>query len=123
MNSPQNSGVVPHRLDGGRIDVNFSDAQAPFDHHEARVAADRCYFCYDAPCIQACPTEIDIPLFIRQIQAGMPEVAARTIWDANIFGGACARVCPTEQLCEGASGRATAEGEAARGGRAPRGGA
>ena len=111
MNSPQTPGVVPHRLDGERIALSFSDAQVPFDHHEARVAADRCYFCYDAPCIQACPTEIDIPLFIRQIMAGQPEVAARTIWDQNIFGGACARVCPTEQLCEGACVREAAEGK------------
>ena len=111
MNSPQTSGVVPHRLDADRIAGNFSDAQMPFDHHEARVAADRCYFCYDAPCIAACPTEIDIPLFIRQILAGQPEVAARTIWDQNIFGGACARVCPTEQLCEGSCVREAAEGK------------
>jgi glutamate synthase (NADPH/NADH) small chain len=111
MNSPQTPGVASHRLDAERIARNFSDAQAPFDHHEARVAADRCYFCYDAPCIQACPTEIDIPLFIRQIMAGQPEVAAKTIWDQNIFGGACARVCPTEQLCEGACVREAAEGK------------
>ena len=111
LNSPQTPGVTPHRLPSERIAENFSDAQVPFDHHEARVAADRCYFCYDAPCIQACPTEIDIPLFIRQIQSGMPEVAAKTIWDANIFGGACARVCPTEQLCEGSCVREMAEGK------------
>ena len=111
MNSPQTPGVVPHRLDGARIAEHFSDAQLPFDQHEARVAADRCYFCYDAPCIAACPTEIDIPLFIRQILAGNPEVAAKTIWDSNIFGGACARVCPTEQLCEGACVREMAEGK------------
>lgn len=111
MNSPQTPGVVPHRLDAERLALNFSDAQVAFDAHEARVAADRCYFCYDAPCIAACPTEIDIPLFIRQILAGQPEVAARTIWDQNIFGGACARVCPTEQLCEGACVREAAEGK------------
>ena len=111
MNSPQTPGVVPHRLDPGRLAANFADVSPPFDAHEARVAADRCYFCYDAPCIQACPTEIDIPLFIRQIQAGQPAVAAMTIWDQNIFGGACARVCPTEQLCEGACVREAAEGK------------
>ncbi|MFC5565579.1 NAD(P)-dependent oxidoreductase [Rubellimicrobium aerolatum] len=110
-NSPQTPGVVPHRLDAARIASHFSDAQLPFDPHEARVAADRCYFCHDAPCVAACPTEIDIPLFIRQILTGTPEVAARTIWDQNIFGGACARVCPTEQLCEGACVREAAEGK------------
>jgi dihydropyrimidine dehydrogenase (NAD+) subunit PreT len=111
MNSPQTPGVVPHRLDPERIARNFADVAPPFTEHEARVAADRCYFCYDAPCIAACPTEIDIPLFIRQIQAGRPVEAAMTIWSQNIFGGACARVCPTEQLCEGACVREAAEGK------------
>ena len=67
---------------------------------KARVEADRCYFCYDAPCMQACPTEIDIPMFIRQIATGNPLGSARTIFDQNILGGMCARVCPTETLCE-----------------------
>ena len=74
------------------------------------MAADRCYFCYDAPCIAACPTSIDIPLFIRQIQAGRPDAAGRTIFGQNILGGMCARVCPTEILCEGACVREAAEG-------------
>ncbi|EPX83250.1 NADPH-dependent glutamate synthase beta chain [Rubellimicrobium thermophilum DSM 16684] len=111
MNSPQTPGVVPHRLDPERIASNFADIAPPLTGHEAKVAADRCYFCYDAPCIQACPTAIDIPLFIRQIQAGRPVEAAMTIWSQNIFGGACARVCPTEQLCEGACVREAAEGK------------
>jgi dihydropyrimidine dehydrogenase (NAD+) subunit PreT len=75
------------------------------------VAADRCYFCHDAPCITACPTSIDIPLFIRQIATGTPEAAAKTIWDQNILGGMCARVCPTETLCEEACVREAAEGK------------
>jgi glutamate synthase (NADPH/NADH) small chain len=75
------------------------------------VAADRCYFCHDAPCITACPTEIDIPLFIRQIATGTPEAAAETILDQNILGGMCARVCPTETLCEQACVRELAEGK------------
>ncbi|NAZ37395.1 NAD(P)-dependent oxidoreductase [Rubellimicrobium sp. CFH 75288] len=111
MTSPQTPGIAAHRLDAARLASNFEDVQPPLDHHEARVAADRCYFCYDAPCIAACPTEIDIPLFIRQIQAGRPVEAAMTIWSQNIFGGACARVCPTEQLCEGACVREAAEGK------------
>ncbi|MFN3954703.1 MAG: NAD(P)-dependent oxidoreductase [Pararhodobacter sp.] len=90
---------------------NFSDLHPRLDDHEARVAADRCYFCHDAPCITACPTAIDIPLFIRQIQAGQPEAAARTIFDQNILGAMCARVCPTETLCEGACVREAAEGQ------------
>ncbi len=90
---------------------NFADVEPPFDVHEARVAADRCYFCHDAPCITACPTSIDIPLFIRQIATGTPEAAAKTIWDQNILGGMCARVCPTETLCEEACVREAAEGK------------
>ncbi|HZH26043.1 MAG TPA: NAD(P)-dependent oxidoreductase [Azospirillaceae bacterium] len=89
----------------------FRDLHAPLDRHEARLAAERCLFCYDAPCVTACPTSIDIPLFIRQIQTGNPLGAARTILDANIFGGMCARVCPTETLCEEACVRNASEGE------------
>ena len=62
----------------------------------------RCLFCYDAPCIQACPTHIDIPLFIRQIHTDNLKGAAKTIYDSNYFGNACGKVCPTEVLCEGA---------------------
>ena len=75
------------------------------------MAADRCYFCYDAPCTTACPTSIDIPLFIREIASGVPEAAARTILSQNILGGMCARVCPTETLCEEACVREAAEGK------------
>ncbi len=110
-NSPMTPGIVPGRLPSEAYCENFADLHAPYDGHEARVAADRCYFCYDAPCIAACPTAIDIPLFIRQIQAGMPEAAAKTILEQNILGGMCARVCPTETLCEEACVREAAEGK------------
>ena len=90
---------------------NFSDLHPPLNAHEAAVEADRCYFCYDAPCMTACPTSIDIPLFIRQISAGNPNGAARTILNQNIMGGMCARVCPTETLCEEVCVRETAEGK------------
>ena len=103
-------GIAPGRLSEEELAANFADLHPMYDAHEARVQADRCYFCHDAPCIAACPTEIDIPLFIRQIQAGNPEGAARTIWDQNILGGMCARVCPTETLCEEACVREMAEG-------------
>ena len=93
-------GIVAGRLDSETLSDNFCDVHPALDLHEARVAADRCYFCYDAPCITACPTEIDIPLFIRQIATGTEEAAATTIFDQNILGGMCARVCPTEVLCE-----------------------
>ncbi len=105
------SGLAAGRLTAAEIDANFDDLHPAYAPHEAAVAADRCYFCYDAPCTTACPTDIDIPLFIRQIQTGQPEAAARTIFDQNILGGICARVCPTETLCEEACVRETAEGK------------
>jgi dihydropyrimidine dehydrogenase (NAD+) subunit PreT len=105
------SGIVAGRLTADEIATNFSDLHPAYAPHEASVAADRCYFCYDAPCVTACPTEIDIPLFLRQIQSGQPESAARTIFDQNILGGMCARVCPTETLCQEACVRETAEGK------------
>ena len=110
-NSPLTPGIVPARLPADIIADNFSDHEPPLDRHEARVAADRCYFCHDAPCITACPTSIDIPLFIRQIATGTPEAAAKTILGQNILGGMCARVCPTETLCEEACVREAAEGK------------
>ena len=68
----------------------------------AYYESSRCLFCYDAPCVKACPTSIDIPLFIRQIHTGNLDGAARTIYDSNYFGNICGKVCPTEVLCEGA---------------------
>lgn len=109
--SPQTEGIVPSRLDAATLETHFDDLHPDFDRYEAHVAADRCYFCHDAPCITACPTSIDIPLFIRQIQAGQPGAAARTILTQNILGSMCARVCPTETLCEGACVREAAEGK------------
>ena len=110
-NSPLTPGIVAARLPAAAYHANFADHEAPLDRHEARVAADRCYFCHDAPCMTACPTTIDIPLFIRQISTGTPEAAAKTILNQNILGGMCARVCPTEQLCEEACVREAAEGK------------
>ncbi|NNU79502.1 NAD(P)-dependent oxidoreductase [Halovulum dunhuangense] len=104
-------GIVAGRLDPAALEANFADLHPPLDAHEALVAADRCYFCHDAPCVTACPTGIDIPLFIRQIATGQPDAAARTILSQNILGGMCARVCPTETLCEEACVREAAEGK------------
>ncbi|WP_323771496.1 NAD(P)-dependent oxidoreductase [Antarctobacter sp.] len=111
MTSPQTPGITSGRLSQEQLAQNFEDLHAPYDGHEAAVAADRCYFCHDAPCVTACPTDIDIPLFIRQISTGMSEAAARTIFEQNILGGMCARVCPTETLCEEVCVRETAEGK------------
>lgn len=110
-NTSRTPGVVPGRLSPDALAENFGDLHPPYDGHEALVAADRCYFCYDAPCVTACPTSIDIPLFIRQLQAGNPEGSAKTILEQNILGGMCARVCPTETLCEEACVREAAEGK------------
>ncbi|MEO3385436.1 NAD(P)-dependent oxidoreductase [Mesorhizobium sp. CAU 1741] len=104
-------GVAGGRLAPPQYAENFSDLHPPLDRHEALVEADRCYFCYDAPCMQACPTSIDIPLFIRQISTDNPLGAAKTIFEQNILGGMCARVCPTETLCEEVCVRETAEGK------------
>ncbi len=111
MSDPQAPSIRPGRLDPETIAENFADLHEPLQAHEANVEADRCYFCYDAPCMQACPTSIDIPLFIRQISTGQANGAAKTILSSNIMGGMCARVCPTETLCEEVCVRETAEGE------------
>jgi len=84
------------------LQANFAEIHPALAADDAIDAAARCLYCYDAPCTRACPTHIDIPRFIRQILHRDPLGAARTILDANIFGGSCARVCPVEVLCEGA---------------------
>jgi len=81
---------------------NFKQKKSLMNNTEAYYESSRCLFCYDAPCIQACPTHIDIPLFIKQIQTQNTEGAAKTIFDANWLGNACGIVCPTGVLCEGA---------------------
>tara|TARA_R110002111_G_scaffold122969_1_gene186827 strand:- start:58 stop:1359 length:1302 start_codon:yes stop_codon:yes gene_type:complete len=111
MTDTTTAGIAAGRLPKEALDAGFADLHAPLTPHEALVAADRCYFCYDAPCVTACPTAIDIPLFIRQIATGTSEAAGRTIFEQNILGGMCARVCPTEDLCEQACVRETAEGK------------
>ena len=103
--------VAAGRLSAETYAENFADLHPPFDRHEALVEADRCYFCHDAPCMNACPTQIDIPLFIRQIANQNPNGAAKTILNQNILGGMCARVCPTETLCEEVCVREVAEGK------------
>src|SRR4030088_160356 len=84
------------------LDARFADTPPPMGLDEALVEAARCLFCFDAPCTRACPTAIDVPRFIRQILHRDEVGAARTILEANVFGGSCARACPTEVLCEGA---------------------
>jgi glutamate synthase (NADPH/NADH) small chain len=89
-------------LTADQIEANFADLAPLLEPHQAKVEADRCLYCYDAPCIEACPTGIDVPTFIHQIRSGNLRGSAETILSANIFGGACGRACPTEVLCESA---------------------
>jgi dihydropyrimidine dehydrogenase (NAD+) subunit PreT len=90
------------KLTPEQLEENFADINPPLTPSLALEAASRCLFCYDAPCIKACPTEINIPQFIRQIQTQNLVGSARTILSANVLGHSCGRVCPTSVLCEGA---------------------
>lgn len=81
---------------------NFAEVNAGMRPKEAAEESNRCLYCYDAPCIKACPTGINIPSFIKKIASGNMKGSARAIMDANPVGASCARVCPTEELCEGA---------------------
>jgi glutamate synthase (NADPH/NADH) small chain len=89
----------------------FADAVPPLTTAQALLEAERCLYCFDAPCATACPTGIDVPSFIRRIADGNLRGAARTILEANPLGGLCARVCPTENLCEAVCVRQTQQGQ------------
>jgi len=95
--------IENNRLPAEQYEENFSDIHPPFTEKEAAlVEANRCLFCYDAPCTKSCPTSIDVPKFIKQITTDNIKGSAHTIFNANIFGGGCSKVCPVEKLCEGA---------------------
>ncbi|TDH26413.1 NAD(P)-dependent oxidoreductase [Segetibacter sp. 3557_3] len=95
--------ITNNRLTGDQYAVNFADIHPPFETHDAAlVEADRCLFCYDAPCMKMCPTSINIPKFIKQISTENIKGSATTIFSSNIFGAGCGKVCPVEKLCEGA---------------------
>lgn len=89
-------------LTAEQLEENFADINPPLTPAMALEAGSRCLFCYDAPCIKACPTGIDVPQFIRQIMTNNLTGSARTILSANVLGHSCGRVCPTSVLCEGA---------------------
>lgn len=95
--SPRDGGD----LSPAEVAANFSDLHPPLSAGQAIIEAARCLYCYDAPCVRACPTAIDIPAFIHQIRTGNLLGSGQTILGANILGGTCARACPTEVLCEG----------------------
>lgn len=102
MTQKQFADIATHRLSHEQLACEFSDVAPLLSATAAQAASSRCHYCYDAPCIQACPTQIDIPSFIRKIGNGNLKGAATDILSANPLGGMCARVCPTEILCEGA---------------------
>jgi glutamate synthase (NADPH/NADH) small chain len=89
-------------LDVTQIEANFADINPALTKAEALYEANRCLYCFDAPCMHACPTHIDVPTFIKKIASGNLLGSARVIFDANPVGATCARVCPVEVLCEGA---------------------
>ena len=94
--------IQSNRLTEEQYTINFSDIHPPFANREAaQVEASRCLFCYDAPCTKSCPTSINIPKFIKQITTDNIKGSAHTIFESNIFGGGCSKVCPVEKLCEG----------------------
>ncbi|MCY4756510.1 NAD(P)-dependent oxidoreductase [Pelomonas aquatica] len=92
--------LKPGRLSPADYARNFADAHPPLNRTQALIEAERCYYCFDAPCQAACPTGIDIPSFIQRIAQDNLRGAAEAILTANPLGGLCARVCPTEVLCE-----------------------
>ncbi len=101
--------IAAGRLTSDEYAANFSDVHPPLDRRRALIEASRCYFCHDAPCIEACPTGIDIPTFITKIASDNVRGSAVSILTENIMGGACARVCPVEILCQEACVRNTQE--------------
>jgi glutamate synthase (NADPH/NADH) small chain len=96
-------GITNNRLTPEQYEQNFADIRPPFENKTAAVVeANRCLFCYDAPCTKSCPTHIDVPKFIKQITTENIKGSAHTIFASNIMGAGCSKVCPVEKLCEGA---------------------
>ena len=95
--------IKSNRLKADQYEENFANIRPPFENKTAAVVeANRCLFCYDAPCTKSCPTHIDVPKFIKQITTDNIKGSAHTIFTSNIFGAGCSKVCPVEKLCEGA---------------------
>ncbi|HET9430748.1 MAG TPA: NAD(P)-dependent oxidoreductase, partial [Chitinophagaceae bacterium] len=95
--------ITNNRLDKEQYELNFAEIHPPFESiTSAQVEANRCLFCYDAPCTKSCPTGINVPKFIKQIASDNIKGSAHTIFISNIMGAGCSKVCPVEKLCEGA---------------------
>jgi glutamate synthase (NADPH/NADH) small chain len=95
--------ITNNRLTKEQYETNFADIHPPYESiTAAKVDANRCLFCYDAPCMKSCPTSIDVPKFIKQIATDNIKGSAKTIFSSNIMGAGCSKVCPVEKLCEGA---------------------
>ncbi|XTZ37361.1 NAD(P)-dependent oxidoreductase [Salmonella enterica] len=103
-------GIHAGRMEATAYDREFADCTPALSTGQAVLEAERCYYCFDAPCTHACPAEIDVPSFIQRIAQGNDRGAAEAILQANILGGTCARVCPTETLCEQACVRNAYDG-------------
>ena len=93
-------GIAPGRQGADEYALRFRDPHPPLNLTQALIEAERCYYCFDAPCTRACPAEINVPQFIQRIAQRNIRGAAQTILEANVLGGMCSRVCPTENLCE-----------------------
>ena len=106
---PTQPDIQAGRLPAEEYAKRFADATPRLNASQALLESERCLYCYDAPCATACPTGIDVPSFIKRIADGNVRGAARTILDSNPLGGMCARVCPTENLCEAVCVRNTQE--------------
>jgi glutamate synthase (NADPH/NADH) small chain len=100
--SPVIEPTTPRALPADRLENRLPDAKPTYTPGEAVGEANRCLYCHNAPCIQACPTGIDIPGFIKKIATDNVHGSAKTILSANLLGYSCARVCPVEVLCVGA---------------------
>ncbi|WP_226571371.1 NAD(P)-dependent oxidoreductase [Mangrovibacter yixingensis] len=105
------AGVQAGRLAPADYAREFADCEAPLTAHQAVTEADRCHYCYDAPCSQACPADIDVPGFIHRVAQNNTRGAAELILSANVLGGICSRVCPTENLCQQACVRNAQDGK------------
>ncbi|MFZ4479827.1 MAG: NAD(P)-dependent oxidoreductase [Rhodoferax sp.] len=110
MSTSVHPDLRPGRLGADEYLLRFADASPRLTQGQALLEAQRCLYCFDAPCATACPTHIDVPSFIQRIADGNLRGAARSILEANPLGGMCARVCPTENLCEQACVRTTQSG-------------